>query len=62
MFGLRGEAAGGLETGGLMGTLAMWVGIIGCIVFILGDRIHPDIKEIGRIFFFCGTLAWLFGH
>jgi hypothetical protein len=36
--------------------------IIGLFVFIVGDRIHADIKEIGRLVFACALLAFLFGH
>lgn len=36
--------------------------VIGLLVFIVGDRIHADIKEIGRLVFACALLAFLFGH
>jgi hypothetical protein len=36
--------------------------IIGLLVFIVGDRVHADIKEIGRLVFFAALLAFLFGH
>jgi Na+/phosphate symporter len=38
--------------------LSLLIAIVGLLVFGLTKQ-NPDVKEIGRIMFFCGLLAFL---
>lgn len=43
-------------------TIAAITTIVGIVLFLVGDKVHADIKEIGRICLFAGLLAFLLGH
>ena len=40
-----------------IGPIAVVVAVIGLLIYALID--HPKLTEVGRILFFCGTLAVL---